>query len=430
MRKCFFPIILLLFGNLIFSQNKTGYLTKNGAWCWFSDPRAILVDDVIFTGWVKSNGTIEASKFHITNLEVSTAKLFPRFEKDDHNSPSFVFTSDSTLLAMYTKHSKQDFFISKLKDYKNDFEFDEPKRIYPISRKENLKYRKRTIAYANPIKLEEENNRIYCFGRWTGFKPNIMWSDDNGKSWTKSKVFITEKKFNKRKRPYVKYSSDNKSKIHIVYTDGHPKEEKDNSLYYAYYENGTFYKANGNKITSIDSIPFRPRDASIVYQPQENTGRAWLSDISQDKKGNPVILFTKSPTVFNHQYWYAMYKDGKWNSYKICDSGRWFPDAKRSGKETEPYYFGNMTIHPDNSNVVYLSRQINGIFEIERWETNDNGKKWNTEAITKNSKYNNVRPFLPRGLKANQDEIVLWMENKEYESFIRFKTAIKYLIRK
>jgi hypothetical protein len=99
-------------------------------------------------------------------------------------------------------------------------------------------------------------------------------------------------------------------------------------------------------------------------------------------------------------------------------------------EEREPHYFGNMTIHPDNANVVYLSRQVNERFEIERWETNDFGNSWTTEAITKDSQYDNVRPYIPRGLKADQDEVVLWMENQKYIHYTDFKTSIKYLIRK
>ncbi|WP_262896419.1 hypothetical protein [Carboxylicivirga marina] len=41
-----------------------------------------------------------------------------------------------------------------------------------------------------------------------------------------------------------------------------------------------------------------------------------------------------------------------------------------------------MTVHPDNSKVIYVSRQINGIFEIERMETKGGGKTWETEAVT------------------------------------------------
>ena len=89
-----------------------------------------------------------------------------------------------------------------------------------------------------------------------------------------------------------------------------------------------------------------------------------------------------------------------------------------------------MTIHPDNTNVIYLSKQVKGIFEIERWETSDSGKTWKQEAVTRNSEFDNVRPYIPRGLKAEDPEVVLWMENQKYIHYTDYRTSIRYKIRR
>jgi hypothetical protein len=426
MRLLFLVIILNVCSFKSIGQTNSGYITKNGAWCWFSDPRAIIVGDYIITGWVKSNGTIEAGRLDIKSYDIKKDKLYPRFEKDDHNNPAFLLVEEKKVLALYTKHYKSELFINTIDDFTKTFEFQKPKRINPISREEYKKFRLHSVTYANPFKLEAEDNKLYCFGRWTGFKPNFMWSTDGGSKWSKAKVFISKKSFNKKNRPYVKYYSDGISKIHVVFTDGHPNVEPLNGVYYAYYENDKFYKANGEVISNIESLPFKPLQASIIYTPKESEGRAWIADIGQDENSNPVVLFTKSPSQLNHEYWYARFIDKKWVRSKICDSGEWFPKTKKNKKESEPYYFGNMTIHPGNPNVIYLSRKINGVFEIERWETEDFGITWNKESITKNSKYDNVRPFIPRGLKADDNEVVLWMENRKYTHFTKFKSSIKY----
>ncbi|MCT4586227.1 MAG: hypothetical protein N4A71_00240 [Carboxylicivirga sp.] len=87
-----------------------------------------------------------------------------------------------------------------------------------------------------------------------------------------------------------------------------------------------------------------------------------------------------------------------------------------------------MTVHPKKVNVVYLSRQINGVFEIERWETSDMGKTWISKAITQNSTQDNVRPYIPRGLSSSDPELVIWMENQKYVHYTNYQTAIKYLM--
>lgn len=429
MRIIFFLFITLFIGPELVGQSKIGYLTDDGSWCWFSDPRAIMVEDYVIAGWVKSNGTIEAVKFDMDSRSIKTQKLYYRLEKDDHNNPAFVLTAKKEILAMYTRHSKKDLFINVLKDYKLDSDYTDVQFIHPISKEELAKFPQDRITYANPFRLKSENDKIYCFGRWTGYKPNMMWSNDDGATWSKSKVFITNYPFENNNRPYVKYFSDGNSKIHMVFTDGHPRNEPTNSVYYAYYENEAFYKADGQQISTMGTIPFEPKEASVVYTSTENEGRAWIADIGQDEQGNPVILYTKSPSESNHEYWYARYSGKGWINKKLCDSGKWFPQTPVGVKEREPHYFGGMTIHPDNCNVLYISRQINGIFEIERWETTDKGDSWSKEMVTENSTYDNVRPFIPRGLQNESPELVLWMENQKYIHFTDYKTSIKYLIR-
>ena len=432
MKKINYLVAFLFISFELFSQNvaDSGYLTDDGGWCWFSDPRALYINGQVITGWVKSIGTVEAALFNVSGRSVQKGDLYYRLEKDDHNNPAFVKAADGTVLAMYTRHSLKDMFINVIDPNNANFHIKEPQLVHLISKEELQKFPRETITYANPFRLEEEGNRIYCFGRWTGFKPNMMWSDDSGATWTKSKVFITNYPFDPGNRPYVKYFSDGKSRIHFVFTDGHPRVEPTNSVYYAYYEKGNFHKANGSKITNMEGIPFEPGSASVIFKSNEDEGRAWIADIGKDRNGNPVVLYTKSPEETDHRYWYARFDGKEWLNYEICKSGKWFPQTPEGKKEREPHYFGGITIHPDNANVIYLSRQVNDVFEIERWETKDYGKTWKKEAVTHNSKFDNVRPFIPRGLKADDQEIVLWMENQKYIHYTDYKSSIKYQVRK
>lgn len=430
MSRAFQTLLLLVITNTTFAQPSTGTLTDDGGWCWFSDPRAIVVDNQLFTGWVKTNGTIEAARFDTYNGDIQTSEIHYRLEKDDHNNPAFVLAANGKILAMYTRHSQKDLFISILEDHSSEFDFEGAQMIHPISQAELDKFPRETVTYANPFRLKAEDDRIYCFGRWTGYKPNMMWSDDHGESWTKSKVFITNYPFDNNNRPYVKYYSDGVSKIHIVFTDGHPRVEPTNSVYYAYYENGRFHKADGTVICTLNDAPFEPKDASIIYQATESEGRAWIADIGQDDNSNPVVLYTKSPNENDHKYWYARFVDGGWINYEICKSGGWFPQTPQGEEEREQHYFGGLTVHPDNANLIYLSREINEVFEIERWETTDLGKSWTSTAVTSNSENDNVRPYIPRGLEKGQHEVVLWMENEYYIHYTNYKSAIRYHIHK
>lgn len=406
-------------------QNEPGYLTKDGAWCWFSDPRAIIANNTVITGWVKSTGTIEAVSFDLISKKITTHNLFAGLDVDDHANPAFTITQSNEILALYAKHGRKSMYSNRLTNYEVGNTFGNAKRINPLNTDELKKFPVDQLTYANPYYLSEEN-KLYCFGRWTGYKPNIMWSEDDGHSWSKSNVFISKLPFDEKNRPYVKYHSDGKSKVHIVFTDGHPRDEEFNAVYYAYYENGAFFNASGTQICTLNDAPFEPKEASIIYKPRAEDGRAWIADIGQDNRGKPVVLFTKSPTEENHEYWYSYLNNNKWVSRKICDSGKWFPKTDDGKVETEPHYFGGMTLHPNKSNVVYLSRQVNNVFEIERWETSDKGTTWKFKSITTDSTYDNVRPYVPRGLGEDKKEIVLWMENYSYRNYRHFDTSIKY----
>ena len=404
-------------------------LTDDGTWCWFSDPRAIYDGDKIITGWVKVDGSVEAFSFNPKTGEQQSKILYPQLESDDHNNPSFVKTGDGQWLASYTTHSKKDgFFVNRTSTTGDISSFGEAQKHLLLDSVELVQFPKVHVTYANPYRLEAEQNRIYCFGRWTGYKPNMMWSDDHGQSWTKSKVFITNHPFDPNNRPYVKYHSDGQSKIHIIFTDGHPRVEPTNSVYYAYYEAGAFYKADGSKIVGMDAIPFEPKDANTIFQSNELEGRAWIADVAQDEQGHPVVLYTKSPKETDHRYWYAKYNGKEWLNYEICKAGSWFPQTQAGKEERETHYFGNLSLNPANTNIVYLSRQVKGVFEIERHETNDDGQTWTVEAITQNSKFDNVRPYVPRDGDGSQ-EVVLWMENQKYIHYTDFQTSIKYYVR-
>lgn len=423
-------IVFVFVTGLLVAQNKVQTLNNDGAWCWFSDPRAIYVDgkdNTILTGWVKSDGSIETAILDTEKNKIKTQVIYPQLEIDDHDNPAFLQLSDKSIMAFYAKHCALDMYWNKA-DFDEDVVFGDITTYDPIIKSELDKYPHRQVTYANPYQLSKEDDRIYVLGRWTGFKPNIMWSDDHGESFTKSKVFIAEEGFRRNNRPYVKYYSDGKSRIHIIMTDGHPRKEATNSVYYAYFENKAFWRMDGTKICNLDEIPFQPTDATVVYKATEETGRAWVYDVVADKKGRPTILYARYPSEQEHLYYYATYDGRQWHNNKICHSGKWFPQTQEGKVEREPHYSGGLTIHPLEHNTVYVSKQVNGVFEIEKYVTPDKGMTWEVTAITQNSKYDNVRPVVPRNMSKKDKTMVLWMENEKYIHYTNYKSNIKYIV--
>ncbi len=435
-KGCFGAVLILLLLHFALVAQDTpkassGEFSNDGAWCWFSDPRAVYMSEHprrVVSGWVKEDGTVEAGILDLTANTVTTLPLYTKLEKDDHNNPAFLPLSDQRVMAFYSKHVKKYLYYQNITFDGSQTISDEPVTFDPISEEELAKFPLRQVTYANPYRLTEENNRIYCFGRWTGYKPNVMWSDDGGKNFTKSRVFIASEKWDPNNRPYVKYYSDGGSKIHIVFTDGHPRVEKTNSVYYARYEKGGFWKADGTYICSLEDVPFTPDQATVVYKASEQSGRAWVQDIAVNELGDPVILYARYPSEKDHRYYYASYTNGAWTNSKVCNAGKWFPQTPEGQYEREPHYSGGMTLNPRNPNEIFVSQEVSGVFEIVKYETVDAGRSWKRQPVTQNSAYDNVRPYIPRDIKKDDPLVLLWMQNKKYIHYTDFRSSIRYLI--
>ena len=63
--------------------------TEDGAWCWFADPRAIVVGDHLLSGWVSSQGDIVVSDRQ-PGEEATTSVLHAALQKDDHANPALL----------------------------------------------------------------------------------------------------------------------------------------------------------------------------------------------------------------------------------------------------------------------------------------------------------------------------------------------------
>lgn len=86
----------------------------------------------------------------------------------------------------------------------------------------------------------------------------------------------------------------------------------------------------------------------------------------------------------------------EWENHKITDAAQCFMRNDYNNKnymETEENYSGGVYLDHQNPSVVYTSRPINNVFEIEKWTFVGGKDKWKTEAVTRDSERDNIRPF-------------------------------------
>lgn len=433
-RNLLLTFFFLSYCNSIYAQT-VSTLTDDGAWCWFSDPRAIYSkqkNGQIVTGWVTKSGDIMSASLDLKSGKIQQKRLYTKLEIDDHDNPAFLELTDNRILTQYTWHGGSKKGMGVIQNTtlqpRDVTTFSDSLVFKPQTPELLKKYVRETYTYANPFMLSGENHKIFSFGRWVGFKPNLITSTDNGKTWSDPVVVITSRELNTNNRPYVKYYSDGKSRIHLIFTDGHPNAEPLNSVYYCYYEKGAFWRADGSKIATMDQLPFHPSDATVVYKATPETGKAWIFDVVADEKGRPVVAYTRYPTNLQHQYYYAVYDGKKWIDNHLIDSGKWFPQTPEGKKEREENYSGGLTIDPIDPSIVYFSHEINDVFEISKAQTSDKGKTWKTTPITRNSQLDNVRPVIPRYKKKGDKNVLLWMQNRKYIHYTDYDSSILYQV--
>lgn len=394
-------------------------MTFDGAWCWFSDPRAVYFEGKYkrtYTGWIDSYGNIYISYFDHVTQKSDSKIIYANLEIDDHDNPSILLDETGRLMVFFSKHtSQQPIFLLRSVNPEDITQWNKPQEL-ALNDAASYPGLRDSYTYCNPVKLSAEKGRIYLFWRGLDGKPAYSTSDDNGQTWTKGKIFIMPDQVYNFRRPYVKIYSNGKDKIHIAFTDGHPRDESENSIYYMYMQNGSFFKANGTRIKSEDQLPVKPREADVVYDATQTKQKAWIWDVAESEKGNPVVAYAKFPSDTTHIYVYANWDLQKWQNTDLVNSGKWFPKTYKGKTEPEPNYSGGISIDHENVNTLYLSVKRDSVFEIEKWTT-QNGKAWNVEYVTKGSSKDNVRPFAVRGAKEGNPLQLFWMQNTRYHHY-------------
>ena len=391
-------------------------VSRDAAWCWFSDPRAVYhaaAHEQVYFGYISSQGDVVIGASDLQTHQVDTFVLHEKLQVDDHNVPSILILPDDHILVFYTEHNGR-FFMRKSKR-PADISAWHGERIVPFGGDR--------ITYSHPVMLADEQNRIYVFWRGSDWQQTFAYSDDQGDTWSEPQVLIASK--NTKNRPYLKVSSDGRGRIDLIFTDGHPGVEPTNSVYHMYYENGAFYQTDGRLIADVEQLPISRESVDKVYDGKKNGVRGWIADVALSEDGQPVVCYARFPENTDHRYHYARWDGSRWMDEEICKAGGWMPQVAPGDAVREPHYSGGIVIDHRNVCNVYLSREVNGRFELEHWKKG--GAGWQTASLTAHSSTHNMRPYAVK-LPAGRSPIVLWMTGN-YSHYTKFDTMLRIHIK-
>ncbi|MBD3367969.1 MAG: hypothetical protein GF405_07340 [Candidatus Eisenbacteria bacterium] len=389
-------------------------IATDGAWSWFGGPRAVSVggeNPRTYVGWVTSGGDIRVGAFDHETGSVETALLHDDFQADDHANPTLLVDEEERLMAFYSGHrGRWTIYRQTLRPHDLE-DWTRERAAGPFTNDV------RGYTYPSPVQLESRGDSVLVFWRGPGYDAAFAASGDD-RHWTPGRTVLEG-----AGQLYFRVASDTAGAVHVAFNDGHPRTTSDNGVSYVRLHNGVFERADGTPVAGLDELPVDPSRADRVYDGSGPDGRSWLWDVAADAAGRPVIVYAVFPSEDDHRYRYARWNGTSWDDHEITPAGRWFPDVPETSSRFEPYYSGGLCLDHGDPSVVYLSRPVDGVFEIERWTTEDGGATWESTAVTAGSAMDNVRPVVPRNARPDGPRVI-WMHG-EYSDYLDYRTDLR-----
>lgn len=327
-------------------------VTEEGAWCWFADPRAIHYQneddsiDMSYMGYIDIHGAIKATQYDHNTKETAEVLIRSNFQPDDHNNPTFLVLPDERIMIFYSRHTDEYCFYYRISR--------DPGDITTLGEEKRLSTNHNT-TYLSPFILEDDPDHIYLTWRGINWHPTIAqltMPDENDNvnfSWGPKQI-VSSSIQNGGVRPYAKYVSDGKNKIHMTYTATHPDNVNPNPIQYSYIDirDLTLRNAAGAELSKIQDGPFqitgKETDPAFVVSDHTESSRGWVWEIALDGDV-PVIAMVKiSSDKRSHDYYYAKWNGNGWTKTFLTNAG-----GKFHASNIELCYSGGMAIDKKRS---------------------------------------------------------------------------------
>lgn len=401
----------------------------NGAWSWFEDARAIVdpwrgrilvgsCADGSGLGGALRDGDIDVAWLDLGPGRFGAAELHDRLQGDDHDSPALLLRPDGRYLAMFGMHGGST--GSNLSRWR----VSQPGDAGQWSG-ESVFAHGTAMSYSNLFHLRQ-TGRTYNFVRATNWDPNVMWSQDQGSTWSGTGKLLTEG--GSGDRPYVQYASDGERRIHVLTTNRHPRNF-DNSVFHGYVDNDALYDSFGNLVDAsvLDATGQPPTSLTTVFQTGTSIGgtvmrRAWTLDLAvSGTEVRALVQARANDSNADHRLLFARFDGGAWTVTEVCRLGGYL-------YASEDDYTGLAALHPDRADTLYVSTDVDprsgtptAHHEIYAGVTPDQGRSWNWTAVTADSSVDNLRPVVPAW--DAQRTALLWLRGS-YAAYTSFDLAV------
>jgi len=373
-------------------------LYGDAAWTFFHGPRVVVGGGKTFIAH-GANGEIRLTSYKHSTEEAESF-LLRTSGPNDHNVSAVGIRPDGTLLCAYSDHND-----TAMRVRIGSVAYD------VTSMGDEIALTQSAATYPHLFHLSSEGTpgtgRWYLFFRTTAFSGwgrAYRYSDDGGATWSAAVSLFA----NGSERPYMQVWGNGVDQLHFLLTDGHPGDNALNGIYHFKYNAGQWQDSAG---ADMGSPPFAPADATNIA----TLDYGWNWDLVVYGDGTIQAALQRREAVGDLRYVLAEFDGSAWTTAEIANAG----DHLYAADGTEDDYGGGFMLHPTNPDIAYLSREIDGNHEVEKWTRAS--AVWSSEAITAGS-VDYGKQFRPVPVPSGPLELV-WTGGS-YNTYTDYSTSL------
>jgi len=387
----------------------------DGGWTFQGNPMALASGGYTYTGFVDGSGNIKVNVSQ-TGVSVSTVTLHAALEADDHDNPTLYVRPDGKLHAFYSKHVGTNIY----ERISNSTLASDPDLSDGFASENSLSSTFGSTGSTYPSSLYLSNvdgagDYVFLFWREAaaGVPTQEWWynAHDFSTTWGGTTHL--------HQQTYSKVDTDGVGRID-VFSSLHP-DDGSTHIYHVYRESAAWHESDGTSIAA--SLPFADSDMTTVYT-ASGSDIVWIAD-GVTNSGNPVALFYRWPSddTSDVRIMWSRWTGAAWDTHEVTAAGGYVPSSVEYPVGTfQDHYPGGAALDHADPNVVYVSKEVSGQFEMFRYVTADNGATWTGTQLTTASANKQMRPVSVRN---PADVEAVWMDASDYTNYVTYSSGIK-----
>jgi hypothetical protein len=372
-------------------------LVDDLSWCWWTQPRATRIDDVLYVGGIASDGAVFAAAYDLAQGSCHRS-ILARLEPDDHNNPALLVVRGKPPIAFYSRHDEDDAVRMRIAECEDD--------ITAWGDERELRFRGIT-TYAQVHAVGEQ---VHLFTRVGDTAWGYVRSPDWGETWSEPIGFIALETDQETYMPTALLADGRTLRVAIA---GHPKN----------YEKRPWHRIGAVVVDLESGAVARPGDRREVANIRTGAGLplrdAQLEHVCDAGEGRTLNLFDVGRgDVFEIGFaskrdgddrtedarYHVASNDGRgWRVEEIASAGRTF------GYIHAGFYVGGIAFSEQAGGTAYVSREHDGRWHLERWQRGADGD-WTPRPVIAPSATRVVRPWPVRNPSPELEVVALSLE--------------------